>query len=73
LVDAGVTEPGEPTPALHSARHTTATLLRAAGVDEQTRMAILGHVSVEAQRVYAHDNLELKRRAMDALAGLALG
>jgi integrase len=73
LVDAGVTKPGEPTPALHSARHTTATLLRAAGVDEQTRMAILGHVSVEAQRTYAHDNIELKRKAMDALAGLALG
>jgi hypothetical protein len=36
-------------------------------------MAILGHVSVEAQRTYAHDNIELKRKAMDALAGLALG
>jgi integrase len=73
MIDAEIIEEGDPVPALHSARHTTATLLRAAGVDEATRMAILGHVSVEAQRTYAHDNLELTRKAMDALAGLALG
>jgi integrase len=39
---------------MHVARHTTATLLRAAGVDEQTRMEILGHATTDSQRIYAH-------------------
>lgn len=59
---------GFPTPQpMHRARHTTATLLRAGGVDEQTRMEIIGHSSVDAQRIYAHDDLTLGRQAMRAL------
>lgn len=73
LLEAGIAEVGKRAPSMHQARHTTATLLRAAGVDEQTRMAILGHVSVEAQRIYAHENLVSQRAAMAALAELAPG
>lgn len=69
LVEAGVVQPGDTLP-LHVARHTTATLLRAAGVDEQTRMELIGHSSVQAQRGYAHADLERHRQAMSSLAEL---
>ena len=55
---------------LHSARHTTATLLHALGVDEQTRMQILGHSSATTTRGYTHVDLTLARAGIDALAGL---
>lgn len=69
LVDAKVIAKGETLP-MHMARHTTATLLRAAGVDEQTRMEILGHASVDAQRVYAHADRTRQMEAMGSLAEL---
>jgi integrase len=50
---------------LHTARHTTATLLRAAGVDEQTRMEILGHATVDSQRIYAHPDRARHLEAMN--------
>lgn len=69
LVAAEIIEPGETLP-LHLARHTTATLLRSAGVDEQTRQEILGHASVDSQRVYAHGDKERHLEAMGNLAEL---
>ena len=54
----------------HVARHTTASLLRAAGVDEQTRMEILGHASVDAQRGYAHADHARHLEAMGTLTEL---
>lgn len=69
LVDAEVIEPGQTMP-LHLVRHTTATLLRSAGVDEQTRMEILGHVSVDAQRGYAHADRSRHLAAMGTLGEL---
>jgi integrase len=54
LIEAKVIAPQDETLPMHVARHTTATLLRAAGVDEQTRMEILGHATTDSQRVYAH-------------------
>jgi integrase len=63
LQRAGVVEEGKTFP-LHTARHTTATLLRAAGVDEQTRMEILGHATVDSQRVYAHADQQRHQVAM---------
>lgn len=39
---------------LHSARHTTATLLHDLGVPEQVRMAILGHSSATVTQGYTH-------------------
>jgi integrase len=61
LVDAGVADAP-----LHAARHTTATLLQAGGVDEDTRMRICGHSSATAHRGYVHVSQQQARAAMDA-------
>lgn len=66
LLDAGIITAGKTLP-LHVARHTTATLLRAYGVDEQTRMEILGHATVDSQRGYAHAD---RARHLEAMAPL---
>lgn len=66
---AGVIGPTESLPP-HNSRHTTATLLRAAGVDEQTRMEILGHATADSQRVYAHADRARHIEAMGSLAEL---
>lgn len=55
---------------LHAARHTTATLLQDMGVEESVRMQIMGHSSVAAQRLYAHVDLALARKALGNLDGL---
>ncbi|OMC43096.1 integrase [Mycolicibacterium fortuitum] len=55
---------------MHSARKTAATVLRAAGADEQTRMEILGHNSPEVARIYAHADQAKNATMMDALAVL---
>lgn len=52
---------------LHSARHTTATLLLALGISEDVRMAILGHSVATTTRGYTHVDLTLLRRAMEQL------
>lgn len=54
----------------HTLRRTTATLMRAAAVDEQTRMELFGHASVDMQRRYADPNVERHREAMGKLADL---
>jgi integrase len=69
LVAAGVTEKGATIP-LHSARHSTATLLQDAGVDEPTRMAIMGQSSVAAHRGYIHVDQTQTRAALGKLAAL---
>lgn len=56
---------------LHTTRHTAATVLRAAGADEQTRMEILGHNSPEVTRIYAHADQARNTLMMDALGVLA--
>lgn len=66
LLEAGVIKEGQ-TLTMHVARHTASTLLRAAGVDEQTRMELIGHASADAQRIYAHADLERHRLAMAPL------
>lgn len=55
---------------LHTTRHTAATVLRAAGADEQTRMEILGHNSPEVTRIYAHADQARNSTMMDALSVL---
>lgn len=55
---------------LHAARHTTATLLQEMGVEESVRMQIMGHSTVAAQRIYAHVDLSLARKALGNLDGL---
>lgn len=70
LRDAGIIGPKETLP-LHTTRHTAATVLRAAGADEQTRMEILGHNSPEVTRIYAHADQAKNSTMMDALSVLA--
>lgn len=55
---------------LHAARHTTATLLMSAGVDEQTRMSLMGQSSVVAHRGYVHVDRTHARKALNNLAAL---
>lgn len=59
----------DPVP-LHTARHTTATLLLEAGVDAHIVSAILGHSDVVVTRGYQHVDLTLARRAAGSLAAL---
>lgn len=61
---------GLPPVPLHSARHTTSTLLFKLGVTEQTRMKILGHSSAAVTRNYTHVADEETRDAMVRLGGL---
>lgn len=61
---------GLPRVPLHSLRHTTSTLLRTLGVDEQMRMEILGHSSAPVTRGYTHVDDEEMRAAADALGAL---
>lgn len=58
---------GLPTVPLHSARHTTATLLHDLGVDGHTVEAILGHSSVTTTRAYQHVDATLTRKALEGL------
>lgn len=51
----------------HELRHTNATILRASGVDEQTRMSRLGHNTTAMARHYAHVIDDDDRAAAEAL------
>lgn len=61
---------GLPRVTLHSARHTTATLLHRLGVSDLTRMAILGHSSATVTAGYTHVSNALTRDAMRQLGAL---
>src|SRR5699024_5037012 len=70
---AALDKAGLPHVPLHSLRHTTATLLYALGVPEQTRMEILGHSSATTTAGYTHVDLTMQRDAMRELgSALAL-
>jgi len=64
---AALARAGVPDTRLHDARHTTATLLLEMGVEESVRMAIMGQSTVAAQRVYAHADLGIARKALGNL------
>lgn len=53
---------------LYSARHTTATLLREAGVDDETITAIMGHTLILSTRAYLHSSDSRARAALDGVA-----
>lgn len=55
---------------VHVIRHSTATILQAAGMDEMTRMALMGHSSAASQRGYIHVDHTVTRRGLKALDGL---
>jgi len=65
--EAGVAHPSGRPYHLHEARHTTATLLMEAGVDETVRIAILGHSSIAVTRGYQHARDEHTRAALEAM------
>lgn len=61
---------GLPRSPLHSARHTTATLLQRAGVPQQVITAILGHSQMVTTQAYQHDDQTLALDAMRRLGRL---
>lgn len=68
---AGVTKTtkgGERPYDLYEARHTAATLLREAGVDDETIMAIMGHATILSTKAYLHTDTA---RALEALEKVA--
>lgn len=54
---------------LHTLRHSVASCLAAAGVDQRVIDDMLGHVSPEMQRRYRHLTPELKTKAVAAVFG----
>ncbi|MDR1212812.1 MAG: site-specific integrase [Propionibacteriaceae bacterium] len=64
---------GLPPVPLHSARHTTATLLFELGVPPETRQAILGHSAATTTAGYTHVAPPMAADAMSQLGGLLLG
>ncbi|MDJ0010151.1 tyrosine-type recombinase/integrase [Gordonia alkanivorans] len=69
-VAAEIVKTAEDAPDQHAARHTVATLLQEAGVEEATRMAILGHTTTTSHRQYAHTSTDLTRAALGQLEKL---
>lgn len=55
---------------LHSARHTTATLLFELGIDERTRVSILGHSSATMTASYTHVTDSIAHSAIERLDSL---
>lgn len=51
----------------HSLRHSFSSLLANAGVAEETRMALTGHVTREMQQRYTHRELSILRDAVAVL------
>lgn len=53
---------------LHECRHSCATMLMEAGVDEHVRVAILGHSSIASTVGYQHVSEALARQALESVA-----
>lgn len=53
---------------VHEARHTTATMLLAIGVDPQIITAIMGHSTILSSRTYMHADPRMLRTALDGVA-----
>lgn len=52
----------------HSLRHTTTTMLKAAGVSDAVARAIVGHESAAVSRVYTHLDLDTMRAALESIS-----
>lgn len=70
---AALAKAGLPDVHLHSARHTTATLLMDAGVPDRVIADILGHSQVVTTHGYQRGDLEMRRRALSGLGRELLG
>lgn len=64
---------GLPPAPLHVARHTTASLLKAAGCDDLTIMSIMGHAEATTTHGYITQDAALQRRGLESVAGLLTG
>ena len=67
---AALDKAGLPSIKLHAARHTTTSLLMAAGVSDTVIQAILGHSTVAMTRAYQHADQTLTRAAMERLGSM---
>jgi len=67
LYKAACRSVGVPEGRVHDLRHTANSLMAAEGVDDSTRMAILGHATVKINQHYIHTDRE---RVEQALTGL---
>ena len=67
---AGVQHPAGRPYLVHEARHTTATLLQAAGVTPEVIISIVGHASYASTQPYIHRDLSQARAALQAVADL---
>ena len=65
---AGVHKPGPKQWVLHEARHTTVSLLEAAGVPPAVIIAIVGHATYASTRRYSHTELARARAALATVA-----
>ena len=70
---AGVQHPSGRPYLVHEARHTTATLLQAAGVSPEVIISIVGHASYASTQPYIHRDLSQARSALQAVADLLSG
>ena len=70
LAAAGVDRGGDRQWVLHEARHTTVSLLEAAGVPPAVIIAIVGHSSYASTRRYSHAEMAQAREALTSVAGL---
>ena len=61
----GFTQPASP----HCLRHIEGMHLLQAGVSLEIIRDFLGHADVETTQIYARANLELKRKALEKIAG----
>jgi integrase len=68
--DRALRDAGLPDVVLHSARHTTATLLLELGVPEKVRVQIMGHSSATTTAGYTHVADPLMRDALGRLGAL---
>lgn len=65
---AGVHKEGGSHYLVHEARHSTATLLMAAGVPATVVIAIMGHTAITTSMGYQHADLDQARKALEAVA-----
>jgi len=66
-------EQGLPRITLHHLRHTTATLLKNAGVSARDAQLVLGHAHISTtQQIYQHADLSGQRQGLTQLEGLLL-
>lgn len=70
---AGVSHPAGRPYLVHEARHTTATLLQAAGVAPEVIISIVGHASYASTQPYIHRDLSQARAALQAVADMLTG